>query len=492
MTRVAILLLAAWIVPAGPASAQDPPPDERPINLPPNGTQLFRALLDFRDVKPAENPHDATRKIVVVYGKPDTVDGIRTVLTAMSVAKVSGGAVVVLTDQSWFLGEGPILAFPAIFARATAVDTPARFLNFPDCPYVVPTEQGFQIINGQLVRGSDTNPFSGLTSVATNRPGVVFRSKITPPPQAHPFATHQAQTIKSLHPPDGQLQEPPLFAVGQVSPGPGRWIAVADEDVISNSLLAAKGTDNFVLAYRLVDWLRGPEGRSECVFYEYGRLQTNFKEVVFVTLPDLPGPPVPPIPPLKVISQQLTDFGNKISDELQSNDRLHNHLVGGERGYARWLLVFSVLAAGVAFVYLVRRMIAGRQPAPGPSLWAHDDGPPGKLLAVLRQEMVRGNNFTAAVTAYIDETFRLAGLPPAGPYPETPFPVSITGRKVKKVELYQDIAALWAVWRNPPDRPIHYAVWRTLESAAEHCRRLAVKGRWHFAPDFVPPPGGAA
>jgi hypothetical protein len=200
---------------------------------------------------------------------------------------------------------------------------------------------------------------------------------------------------------------------------------------------------------------------------------------------------VPPIPPLKVISQQLTEFGNRFSDELQTHDRLHNGFVGNDRGYARWLLVFTVIATGFAFLYLFRRVLAGRQPAPGPALWVFDDGTPGKLLAVLRQEMVRGNNFTAAVTAYIDETFRLAGLPPAGPYPETPLPVTITGRKVKKLELFKDIAALWAVWRNPPDRPVHYAVWRALEPAAEHVRRLAVKGRWHFTTDFAPP-GGAA
>ncbi len=265
---------------------------------------------------------------------------------------------------------------------------------------------------------------------------------------------------------------------------------MADEDVLSNEMLAAKGTDNFLFAMQVVSWLRGPEGRSVCAFYEYGELKTKFDEVKFITLPDMPAPPLPPIPPLKVIEEQLTDFGNRFADEVQTDDKIHSTLVGGERGYARWLRSLAIVAAGVAAFYLLRRAFAGRQPSPGPIMMPVGDGPPGKLLAVLRQEMVRGNNFTPAVTAYIEETFRLAGLPD-GPHAQMP-PIAITGKKVKKVELMNDITTLWRVLFGPGDRPpIHYAVWKGLEPAAENVRRLAVKGRWRFAAE-VTSPGGAA
>jgi hypothetical protein len=251
---------------------------------------------------------------------------------------------------------------------------------------------------------------------------------------------------------------------------------MADQDVLSNDMIAARGNDNFVFAYQLVGWLKGEQNRSSCIFFEYGQLVNHFDEVKFVTLPDMPGPP---IPPLRAIEEHLTDFGDRFADEVQSKDKIHEKLVGDDVGYAKWLRRFAVVAAAVAAVLLLRWAFAGRQPSPGPITMPIGDGPPGKLLAVLRQEMVRGNNFTPAVTAYIEETFRIAGLPD-GPHGAMP-PIAITGKKVKKVELMHDITALWQVLFAPADRPpIHYAVWKKLEPAAENARRLAVKGRWRF------------
>jgi hypothetical protein len=489
--QAALLLGLAWLGFAMPGLAQD----ERPIELTAGGTELFRALLDYKGVKPAVNVREYRDKIVIVFGKPPSALVAAIIQQETKTVLTKGGAVLFISDRGMDLtrGENQIVeeylpngATDAYFVPATVTGRTNCYAGLPECPFVTP----IPTVAGSPPAAADFNPFAGLNKVATNKPGILFLSRQGP--RAVRFAAFDPRAKIAHTVPKDRLDRYELvFAAGQDLnyPSRSRWMAVADEDVLTNSLLAAKGTDNFVLAFHIVDWLRGPEGRSECLFYEYGRRVDKFDEVQFVTVPDLPGPPVPPIPPLKVIEEQLTDFGNKVADDAQTNDRLHSALVRDEFGYARWLRFLAVVAAVGAAVFLVRLAWAARQPSPGPTVSARDDGPPGQLLAALRQEMVRGNNFTPAVVAYIDETFRLAGLP-AGPHAQMP-PVAITGKKVKKVELMKDIAALWRVAYGQSTGPVHYAEWRALEPAVEHVRRLAVKGRWRFAPDFVPP-GAAA
>jgi hypothetical protein len=494
--HAALLLGLVWLGSAAPGFAQGEPPAE--VRLPANGSQLFRALLDYRNVHPAAKNGDRRDKIVIVYGRPHPVDAVniqgvtRDVLTR-------GGAVLFLSDKEMDLSARPgrpSSYLPPYMLKAyiisSSVSHPNRnYRGIPECPLVYDELAYNEVQLGRMnaVVNQHNNPFAGFRNIVTNKPGVLLRPVGSP--HESRFAKFYNGTLYRDEVRTGlETGYERLFATGQVlaDPSQSRWIALADEDVLSNSLLA-KGIDNFAFAIQLVDWLRGPEERSECLFFEYGKPVTKLDDVKFVTVPDLPAPPIPPIPPLKVIEEQLTDFGNKVADDAQTNDRLHAALVRDEVGYGRWLRFLAIAAAGVAAVFLLRRAFAARQPGAGPAVAARDDGPPGKLLAVLRQEMVRGNNFTPAVVAYIEETFRLAGLP-AGPHAQMP-PVAITGKKVKKVELMHDIAALWRVAYGSSGRPVDYAAWRALEPAVEHARRLAVKGRWHFAPDFVPP-GAAA
>jgi hypothetical protein len=498
--HAALLLGLAWLGSAVLGRAQDEPPTKG--RLPANGSELFRALLDYAGVKPSPAGRfpDYRDKIVIVYGRPGRQD-LDVVQNAARSAILKGGAVLILTDQDLDLStgtnpfEGKFLPTggASVFAvRATVRNQSKCFRNLPECPLVSPAPHVQLPVGGLLPAIVDQNPFDGLQHVATNKPGLLFLLQDDHRPNTFADFYRGTSAIHTVRR-EVAAKYDTAFSAGQIlsysSSTHSRWIALADEDVLSNSLLAAKGTDNFVFAFQLVQWLRGPEGRSECLFFEYGQLKAKFNDVEFVTVPDLPAPPIPPIPPLKMIEEQLTDFGNKVADDAQTNDRLHAALVRDEIGYGRWLRFLAIMAAGVAAVFLLRRAFAARQPGPGPAVAARDDGPPGKLLAVLRQEMVRGNNFTPAVVAYIEETFRLVGLPD-GPHAQMP-PVAITGKKVKKVELMHDIASLWRVAYGSSGRPVDYAAWRALEPAVEHARRLAVKGRWHFAPDFVPP-GAAA
>lgn len=487
MNRPALISLALTVAAFGAVGRGQDDAVPPPVHLPPEGSQLFRALLDFAGVKPVDERSktvDNNNTIVIVFGRPRTPIQAQSIQQDVRFALTHSGSALIATDQRSDIPDYLPNATGEVYVYPAEVNDPIKGLNgLNDCPAVSP---GPAISLRRGIVDPGMNPFSGLNNVTTNRPGVLFTSRNRPVSIFSQY--YQSATVVTRGTRNLVQTHDTAFAAGQDLnySTPSRWIALADEGVLTNEMLAAKGTDNFVFAFQLVNWLRSPHGRPQCLFYEYGKRIDKFDDVKFVTVPDLPGPPMPQLPPFRTIEEQITDFGNKVVDEVQSDDKIHRKLVGNEVGYARWLRNVAVLAAVVAAFYLLRRAFAARQSFPGPIAMPQDDGPPGKLLAVLRQEMVRGNNFTPAVTAYIEETFRIAGLPD-GPHPAMP-PVAISGKKVKHKELMADIARLWGVVYGPGDRPpIHYAAWRDLEPAAENARRLAVKGRWRFLP-----PGGAA
>ena len=105
MTRpVALLFGLAWLGLATPGRAQDDPPSK--LILTPNGTELFRGLLDYRNVQPARDNAVSRNTIVIVYGRPGPVETVVVQRITQNVL-TRGGAVLFLSDKEMDLSARP-------------------------------------------------------------------------------------------------------------------------------------------------------------------------------------------------------------------------------------------------------------------------------------------------------------------------------------------------------------------------------------------------
>jgi hypothetical protein len=240
---------------------------------------------------------------------------------------------------------------------------------------------------------------------------------------------------------------------------------------------------NFEFARRVVQWLRGPNERSLCLFIEAGVQQTQFDAVKYARYqtPRLPPMSVPPLPsPFDPKLQRgLNDFADRQLAELEDRDIPNRALGGDRRRFRETIQALAVAGAVLALTYLLRRIWRARHepdlaPPPGETSLV----PPGSL-ARRREELLQLGDYTALVRDYLRELFAVRGLPPQPtPAPRKPPPVSVRGPDAKLLRYHLRI--LWDVAQGRDDRAIDYSRWKELEPMIDALRRAADENRWRF------------
>jgi hypothetical protein len=362
---------------------------------------------------------------------------------------------------------------------------PDRHLRFPDCPYAVPIAPDDLIQDVPAGPGPAWKVFDGLNRVATNGtsflqvfPGDVFQYPLARfPPGSQVVVRPGGFGRPRIEPP------PPtaLFAVGGDEvlglPG-GRALLLADHSVFINQMLLEPGTDNLELAYRTIDFLRGPLGRKRCAFFENGRLVDKFDD-----LRQKFAPPLPPLPAINLerMQEQLVDFGNAIADRLQASD-LPGRLFAGEAGDERYrdVLLVAVVVAGIcAAVFLLRKVWKARKPTDTPAppgIPGAPTGPPG-VFDRRQKELLRRNNVYEPVRDLVRDFFATLGVR-GDPGPRVP-PVEVS-RAVRKADsLREAIRDFWRLAFGPP-QVVTVGRWRELEPYFERVRKAHADGKWTF------------
>lgn len=500
-----VALVATPIAQAQPRPVPLPQPPV--VAIPGGGTDLFRALLDREGIRPLA-PHELNNNwnlgndlIVIVIGSlHQNIWGVDARNLIQGTLR-TGGAVLLASD-SWVhlqdtAGNG-VGRFNGNFVRARQ---PADYYGgFDDCPFVVPVSPKERLRDADKP-GRVWGLFRGVNRLVTNQPTYIEMDHYQGEYQ-YPLARLPNSSI--VRAPGGwdQPLPSPVFAVG--GDGPNQWngdpgysfLAVADSSIYINQMIMERDTDNLEFTLRTIDYLQGPDKqRKRCAFIENGRVVDKFdglKQAMMNQQAKIPPDKVPNLGPLIDKNQdKLVDLGNRLADQIQSKDGLHNMLVGREgteqerRQFSWWLERVAVVLAVVVSLLLLRRTLSARAPTavpppPSTGAGAASTGPPG-VFERRQKELVRRNNLYEPVRNLMREFFDSVGAPP-NPGPRLPRLI-IDHRQVRKPEsLRHAVRDMWRIAYGPP-MYLSAQRWFELEPYFERLRQAHVDGKWRFATD---------
>ncbi len=506
-TAAALLLLVAGLLTATAPAAGQPPGGPRPV--PATGTEFFRGLFRYHKIAPVAPSEIDSRAnlrdtIVVVIGSPwpGTWNPQRYAQRALR----DGGAVLIAVEDQGSLK----LYFPQpsvidVTGEVVASKRPTADTNYAgdrDCPFVVPSPPPFRIDFANRRVNWDDGPhwqlFAGLDRVAVNRSGAIKAEK----------RNKYTESVVARFPPEcvaypGGRDLPADRAFALAGSGTGddtfRCLVLADPSVFSNQMLRASipagppdrgqvPAENLLFADRVVQFLRGPNDRSRCLFIENGVPQTSFDDVNIAALqsPSMPIPP-PPDPLNPELQRKLTDAVNRWIAGVQDRDA-PNRIVAGDpdddRRFVRAVQFLAALAAVLTLIALVRRAWRGRHepdvpPVPTDTGRVAASGPPGSL-ARRREEILHAGDYTEMVREYLRELFAARGM--TAPVPGRGSDLhDIVVRGPGGTTLREYLRILWGVAYGPRPRPVTYSRWKELEPMIDAVRRAADEGRWRVA-----------
>jgi hypothetical protein len=516
---LSLILVACSLI---PATAQDREPEQKvPPELPANGTELFRGLLHFHKIQPFD-PENMPRNqiimsgqiIVIIYGTP-TADA------ELKLRNYSANPALIAIDHPYNLTRitsqfGYRIATPGLqfFGKAWTPDSLMPEQR-PDCPIV--SSQPFGLFNlGRQSEADAWNPFAGFARIATNRPAslvayptpewnrVKGRDVTRRGPVAGLAQAADERPANQLHalaylPPDCKtggengriLPNDHVFAVGT---GPtNRQFLMADQDVLSNQMLALPDTDNLPFAVKLIKSLKGVSGDQPtyCYFFENGRHVKRFDDVTFSVKPSSDMPPLP-FPPPEMIDKLGTQVVDGLADQFDRSDAANSLFNKNQRYYAYLLRLLVLALAGMAILYFARRAFVNRyrnERTAMPVAPLARVKPAKGLVGQMRQDILIGGDYGPVIRDYLREFFAATGLR-AGPVDATRAglpPVQYDGRAENKPALLADLTKLWQTAYGPAVR-IPLSAWKELEPMMLRVWRAADAGRWRFAAD---PRGGA-
>ncbi len=492
--------LAAFLIALGAAAAQGQQKDNarQPVEIPPEGTELFRALLDRAGIKPLTRQEISLGRfersddiIVIVLGNSANrwIGNFDTLTHAHNVVN-RGGAVLIASDTAFHLGSAGKAArgqdWAAIeYVRVECQEQQSIHDGKEFCPYVVPVEAG-KFPGAPNEVSPAYKIFEGLTRVATNDPTYLRVQRFTGE-WRFPLARYpQRAFYRDDFGVQWLLPRGALFAVGGDGPdGMGndssyQFLALADHSVFINQMLIEPGTENLELTYRVIEYLQGPgrargDKRKRCIFIEDGYVIDKFDGLrqAFARYK----PPLP-IPNLGAIQDKLVDLGNAVAEDVQARNVPNNILLGlfGLPSIMRFVLL---VVAVYATWFLLRKVFGGRKPTdipPAPAVAGVPTGPPG-VFDRRQKELLRRNNvyepardllrdFFASVGAHGTTDPKLPGL-------------SISPEVRKPQSLRMAIRDFWRLAYGPPQE-LTVNRWREMEPYFERLRQAHADGKWHF------------
>jgi hypothetical protein len=471
-----------------------------------NGTELFRAILHNAKIKPLSYGEYAERgrptdTIVIILGpRPD--DGgmqVNTEFFAYQIAREvlrGGGAVLFASDTevnigAWLPGT-PRLAVHSHRVHATA-------------PQHLHTERNDSVVLVTREPGRGLGPvgdvFRGLHRVVTENPSCLvvgdYRSPVHDrlawfPPSSYfvPFENPQPPVRNPDHPPTPDRNP---FAVGGAGPDfgsnrPYRFLAMADQAVLLNRLVADPSTDNLELARRVVTFLQDPDGqnRTHCLFVVRGTVVEKFDTAYqYAVAP--PSVPSLGLPPWEKVERLIVDGGNRLIDQAEENDALNRMALGPDsqpirqhRNLVGLMQALFVIGSVWAVWFVLRRVWRARQPGdqPRPPVigGAPKPGPAG-IFDRREQELLRRNNLYEPVRELLRDFFSAAGAPPDTG--RKPSHLVFEGTGAKPARLRKAIDELWRIAYGRATLVTVYQ-WQELEPKFEMVRQAFKDGIWRF------------
>lgn len=489
MIRVWISLLIL----ASPAWGQE---QKAPPELPPRGTEIFRGLLNFAGIKPYfPNQKELTtlaqrnQIILIVYGAPvDNRNDIEIRTFAGNPTQLIAWNTDYDVSNVTFLFRNRGIMTPGLKCFVDDF-TPESLVpsERPNCPFVSSKPYGIE----WLLKDDPSpswNPFRGFGHIATNRPASIGKVISSWQMADHTLAYLPKQCRVGNQ--RGQILPPNnSFAVGMLDDKTGApAILMADENVLSNQMIAMPGTDNLPFAMKLIKLLKGNQaGNKYCVFYEYGDRKDKFDDVIFSAKPTPPMPPIP-IPPPQMLDQMGTQLANSAVDQLDRSDTFNSLLSKNQRYYAQLLAVIMLGLTAMAFLFFARRAFQARYRADRKAMpiapLARIKQAKG-IVGQMRQDVLLAGDYGPVVREYLRELFTAVGLP-GGNHDRLP-PIQYKGKTDNAPALLADLTKLWVIAYGPHQR-VNIAKWKEIEPMMQRVWRAADAGRWNFIPSS---PGAA-
>jgi hypothetical protein len=508
--RAAVLAAAICAFPLAVSHADDPPQKNDRRGGPDfkgSGSELFRALLNKRQIQPVSEADLGTQSIsqdtmLIVVGDVVHRQGpnhhhaapaVEMPLHFASRLLASGGSVLIASSQQCDL---PDMGGSVAILRGPSVESPQGpcWKGLPNCPFARPSEESSSESLAALFRG--TGGVGRLDRVVAGSPSFIEF------PSHRPGQREQRGAMKPLAVfPAGSKWRDPLpinnvasglyFAVGaDVAHGQhnSRFLAFASGSIFNNTLMQAvanpqSSTDNLELSLRVIDFLQGDgleqPKRNRCIFYEDGRLVTHFDDLALATLP------TPPIPRFDVdkLQDKIVDEGNRALDKLQTSGILTNLFKGLDRSaITTALLVLSAIAAAW---YLFTRLFAARWSGaspPPPVIPAATDGPPG-IFNHRQKELLRRNNVYEPVRDLLRDFFSGMGVVSAEQAPELPR-IQVARGVRRPDSLRLAVKDLWRLAYGPP-QSLPIKRWQEMEPYFVRIRDAHDAGQWRFVVNSV-------
>ncbi len=487
-----LAFLALCLTPALVLAQRDTPMEPAPpVEIPPGGSELLRALLDRAGVKPLSQDEiwaggQTSDVIVIILGDPNKgdfqpLDYARRVLTG-------GGAALIATDTPLQMGDwfnwgflANIVSYRVKTEDDNATHAAGAWRKF--CPYVVPIEANEKNGDGPPANSPLAALFAGLNRIATNNSAFLMMNAFEGE-MRYPLARFPAKSV-AFQPQTGvQRAMPPnaFFAVG----GDGtqergwrryRFLALADHSVFINQMLIEPGTQNLEFTYRTIDFLtgKGTDDRRRCLFVEDGEVIEEFDGLRKAFTPP---PPQLPTPNLGAIQDKLTDMGNALVSDLQQRN-IFNTLLDKLFGLPVIVRFFLIIGVLYATWFLLRRFFAARKPTDVPSpppVAGVPSGPPG-VFERRRKELILRNNVYEPVRDTVREFFASIGI--HGEQASKP-PKLVISDEVRKPDSLRDaVKDFWKLAFGPPQK-ITLNRWAELEPYVERLRAAHAAGKWRF------------
>jgi hypothetical protein len=479
LARLYSLVTAALLL--APAFARAQLPEDRdPVTISTGGTELFRGLLDHAGIKPITQAELISLNrfddvILISFGTTATRDA-RGVGPLTHITPASGrGSALIATDTLTTLKSSADRDFFVAGDQVRCLNSGSTHSDKDYCPYVVPVGGDFPNETQSL--------FRGLNRIATNRPSYLVTNGLGGDIQ-HVLARLPGDCVG----PQGEALSAAPFALGGQGPDASnprtyRLLVIADHSIFINQMLLEPNSDNLKLAYRVIDYLQGPEkNRKRCIFYENGVLKERFDDLRQAHARQNPMP-LPQVN-LWAMQDKLTDLGNAIIDRLQTNDAHNKILLGSGAGSQSKSLeviarFFLILATVVACFFLLRRLWSSRKPSdipPPPSVASATSGPPG-IFDRRQKELLRRDNVFEPVRDLIREFFESIGAHGDG-MPR--LPKLVISDVVRKPEsLRTAIRDFWKIAFGPP-QTLSVNRWRELAPFFDRVRQAHADGKWRF------------
>jgi hypothetical protein len=496
---LALLLIAVSVVPALAQDKDDKQPEQKvPRELPAKGTELFRGLLHFHKIKPlregeASRSAGPAQTVLFIHGLPQTREQLLIIRQYANSALtiIASGEQYTPSDLAPRVLHDYDVATPGLICPTKHL-TPESLhqSQWRDCPFVKSTPFDWTSLQGDTTPA--WNPFRGLGQIATRSPASLrkYRNPGSFVPLA--FLPNSCVDRNGEPLPAGQP-----FAVGTLDRVRGYQPAIilADEDFLSNQMIALPDTDNLPFAMKLIKsfnhFLDESKGETYCVYFEYGERKDRFDDVTFSAKPS-PGMPPLPIPPPEMIDKLGTQVADGLADQFDRSDAANSIFNRNERYYAYLLRLLVLALAGMAIFYFARRAFISRyrnERTAMPIAPLARVKPAKGLVGQMRQDILIGGDYGPVIREYLRELFAATGLR-VGSDEKAPAglpPIQYDGRVENTPALIADLTKLWRTAYGPAGR-IPLSAWKELEPMMLRVWRAAEAGRWRFAAD----PRGAA